>query len=149
MRPSYWVKWSDLSVLRLHRRTNLKNIARNSFETSHCRLLSYASKAARRKNSEICWQKASRRGCVNRTDVLTIHLTMIYLHWLFKYRTDLKLCLRPCAAARVTCAVLECSFLRLCWKEQTSCLHSVPIRSSRQVETSVRRPTGKTRLTDD
>lgn len=24
--------------------------------------------------------------------MLTIHLTMIYLHWLFKYRTDLKLC---------------------------------------------------------
>ena len=82
-----------------------KTVARKSFEIFCCRLLSYASKAARRGNSEICWQKASRRGCANRTDVLTIHLTMIYLHCLFKYRTDLKLYSRPCAATewRVQC----------------------------------------------
>lgn len=82
-----------------------ESFARNSFETFFCRLLSYASKAVKRRNSEICWQKASRRGCVNRTDVLTIHFTMTYLHWLFKYRTDLKLYPGPCAVIkwRVQC----------------------------------------------
>lgn len=32
---------------------------------------------------------STSRGCVNRTDVLTIHLTVVNLHHLFKYRIDL------------------------------------------------------------
>ena len=66
--------------------------------------------------------------------MLTIHVTMIYLHWLFKYRTDLKL-LEQSNVHSVGMQFLE-AMLK---KEQTSCLHSVPIRSSKQVKTSVER----------
>lgn len=52
-------------------------------------------------------------GCENRPDVLTIHLTMIYLHRLFKYRTDLKTVFETFCCNGVMCAVLECGFPRL------------------------------------
>lgn len=58
-----------------------------------------ASNTAERRNYEkkkkkSC-QKVSRKDRVKRTDVLTIHLTMTYPRWLFKFRTDLTLYLRP------------------------------------------------------
>lgn len=54
-----------------------------------------ASNTAERRNCEKSCQEVSHKGRVERTDVLTIHLTMTYLQWRFKYRTDLKLLLRP------------------------------------------------------
>lgn len=110
--------------------------ARKSFETFFCRLLSYASKAARSRNSEICWQKASHGGCVNRTDVLTIHLTMTYLHWLFKYRTDLKLYPGPCAVIRWRVQCWNAVSWGYAERNRRPVYTVQPFRSSRQVKTS-------------
>lgn len=53
------------------------------------------------------------RGCVNRTDVLTIHLTAVNLHHLFKYRIDLKLHFGALGLnGAAAFAALEWTFLR-------------------------------------
>lgn len=55
---------------------------------------------------------STSRGCVNGTDVLTIHLTVVNLHHLFKYRIDLKLRLGALGPSGAVCAALEGLFLR-------------------------------------
>lgn len=92
-----------------------------------CRLLKLCIKGKRGKQWNVLTESISQGlreqdRCVNNSfddDIFTHGYLNIELIW--KLYSNSR-------AVSVTCAALECSFLGLRWKEQTSCLHGVAIR---------------------